>query len=176
MGRCCGGVWPRTLRGPAPGRPRRTAFRWSGSRRRLRRRRQPPLLLLLQWLPGPDRRLRPRLRDGRTPPPSHRHQGKAQGLQRPRSRPRQPPRRDRKSTRLNSSHLVISYAVFCLKKKKHKHVTLVVAVDVLDLAAVEVDGLDVVGGAVALVHDRVLGHVAQLEINIGTHIPESVMS
>src|SRR3989454_1561198 len=29
--------------------------------------------------------------------------------------------RDRKSTRLNSSHLVISYAVFCLKKKKKKH-------------------------------------------------------
>src|ERR1039457_7280393 len=29
-----------------------------------------------------------------------------------------PPRVDRKSTRLNSSHLVISYAVFCLKKKK----------------------------------------------------------
>src|SRR5256885_11780257 len=28
--------------------------------------------------------------------------------------------RDRKSTRLNSSHLVISYAVFCLKKKKNK--------------------------------------------------------
>src|SRR2546426_7536606 len=28
--------------------------------------------------------------------------------------------RDRKSTRLNSSHLVISYAVFCLKKKKQK--------------------------------------------------------
>src|SRR5688500_19789594 len=27
--------------------------------------------------------------------------------------------RDRKSTRLNSSHLVISYAVFCLKKKKN---------------------------------------------------------
>src|SRR5256885_8771625 len=27
---------------------------------------------------------------------------------------------DRKSTRLNSSHLVISYAVFCLKKKKIK--------------------------------------------------------
>src|SRR2546426_8513762 len=30
------------------------------------------------------------------------------------------PRADRKSTRLNSSHLVISYAVFCLKKKKKK--------------------------------------------------------
>src|SRR2546426_6164669 len=34
-------------------------------------------------------------------------------------RARDPPR-DRKSTRLNSSHLVISYAVFCLKKKKKK--------------------------------------------------------
>src|SRR5256885_12929755 len=30
------------------------------------------------------------------------------------------PALDRKSTRLNSSHLVISYAVFCLKKKKKK--------------------------------------------------------
>src|SRR2546426_2498439 len=29
---------------------------------------------------------------------------------------------DRKSTRLNSSHLVISYAVFCLKKKRTFHV------------------------------------------------------
>src|SRR5690349_24140183 len=28
---------------------------------------------------------------------------------------------DRKSTRLNSSHVEISYAVFCLKKKKQKH-------------------------------------------------------
>src|SRR2546426_4895498 len=36
--------------------------------------------------------------------------------------PRGPTRleQDRKSTRLNSSHLVISYAVFCLKKKKKK--------------------------------------------------------
>src|SRR2546426_3771662 len=42
----------------------------------------------------------------------------------PRRHARSPPRsgaRDRKSTRLNSSHLVISYAVFCLKKKKRKH-------------------------------------------------------
>src|SRR5256885_9752619 len=30
-------------------------------------------------------------------------------------------RADRKSTRLNSSHLVISYAVFCLKKKRAVH-------------------------------------------------------
>src|SRR2546426_5551863 len=33
---------------------------------------------------------------------------------------RSPYNTDRKSTRLNSSHLVISYAVFCLKKKKKK--------------------------------------------------------
>src|SRR5256885_9864673 len=32
--------------------------------------------------------------------------------------------RDRKSTRLNSSHLVISYAVFCLKKKIEPHTVL----------------------------------------------------
>src|SRR2546428_5526098 len=31
--------------------------------------------------------------------------------------------RDRKSTRLNSSHDQISYAVFCLKKKKKKNIT-----------------------------------------------------
>src|SRR2546430_12288402 len=30
---------------------------------------------------------------------------------------------DRKSTRLNSSHSQISYAVFCLKKKKNRHVS-----------------------------------------------------
>src|SRR5256885_4875023 len=30
---------------------------------------------------------------------------------------------DRKSTRLNSSHLVISYAVFCLKKKKRRSIS-----------------------------------------------------
>src|ERR1022692_4405121 len=36
----------------------------------------------------------------------------------PRDSGRLPP--DRKSTRLNSSHLVISYAVFCLKKKKDR--------------------------------------------------------
>src|SRR2546426_8025010 len=33
---------------------------------------------------------------------------------------------DRKSTRLNSSHLVISYAVFCLKKKKKKYNTTII--------------------------------------------------
>src|SRR5207244_6562123 len=37
---------------------------------------------------------------------------------RPHDSARVPPYRDRKSTRLNSSHQIISYAVFCLKKKK----------------------------------------------------------
>src|SRR5471030_3344594 len=40
------------------------------------------------------------------------------GVLPPAPRPRRP--RDRKSTRLNSSHLGSSYAVFCLKKKKKK--------------------------------------------------------
>src|SRR5690625_7065992 len=35
-----------------------------------------------------------------------------------------PEHRDRKSTRLNSSHVAISYAVFCLKKKKKQRVKL----------------------------------------------------
>src|SRR5438034_7758355 len=35
-------------------------------------------------------------------------------------RPPRDQKRDRKSTRLNSSHTVISYAVFCLKKKKER--------------------------------------------------------
>src|SRR6201995_1468825 len=41
------------------------------------------------------------------------------GQPRSRNRPRLLRRQDRKSTRLNSSHTVISYAVFCLKKKTH---------------------------------------------------------
>src|SRR6266480_5493595 len=38
----------------------------------------------------------------------------------PRRGPHHPRAVDRKSTRLNSSHMSISYAVFCLKKKKKK--------------------------------------------------------
>src|SRR5688572_31728538 len=37
-----------------------------------------------------------------------------------RAGPHEPPEPDRKSTRLNSSHSQISYAVFCLKKKKNE--------------------------------------------------------
>src|ERR1039457_7370727 len=43
-----------------------------------------------------------------------------------------PDKIDRKSTRLNSSHLVISYAVFCLKKKHTQHRTTKVLRDELD--------------------------------------------
>src|SRR3989454_7984338 len=44
----------------------------------------------------------------------------AMAMPRPRPLGTGEPQPDRKSTRLNSSHLVISYAVFCLKKKKKK--------------------------------------------------------
>src|SRR5437588_8458466 len=39
------------------------------------------------------------------------------------------PTKDRKSTRLNSSHTVISYAVFCLKKKKITDMDRIVGTD-----------------------------------------------
>src|SRR5438477_2134560 len=46
--------------------------------------------------------------------------GSLSGRQRRRARLLRSQRRDRKSTRLNSSHMSISYAVFCLKKKKNQ--------------------------------------------------------
>src|SRR5688500_19669356 len=57
---------------------------------------------------------------GRPGAPPHRRRWRGRGSPPPRGRARGTPARsrpDRKSTRLNSSHLVISYAVFCLKKK-----------------------------------------------------------
>src|SRR6266511_5998608 len=51
----------------------------------------------------------------RPPPAAHRGRGRAARLGGRGDRPLQA---DRKSTRLNSSHVKISYAVFCLKKKK----------------------------------------------------------
>src|SRR5439155_11177069 len=59
-----------------------------------------------------------------------RQEGQAADRVRAAHRPRRPPflpsreyprPADRKSTRLNSSHVAISYAVFCLKKKKKKY-------------------------------------------------------
>src|SRR5438874_13537902 len=48
----------------------------------------------------------------KSPPTDHRHQSAS-----PTFTAGSHPREDRKSTRLNSSHVEISYAVFCLKKK-----------------------------------------------------------
>src|SRR2546426_8383354 len=50
--------------------------------------------------------------------PGTEHEQHRRHRRRPPSRGDRLPGGDRKSTRLNSSHLVISYAVFCLKKKK----------------------------------------------------------
>src|SRR5438874_10708716 len=47
---------------------------------------------------------------------------------------------DRKSTRLNSSHVEISYAVFCLKKKKEKLSDLAISLNYTDTAAAAVIG------------------------------------
>src|SRR5260221_11072828 len=57
-------------------------------------------------------------RDGRLPHHRLPSARPAQGAQQHAFPHPLPGRRDRKSTRLNSSHTVISYAVFCLKKKK----------------------------------------------------------
>src|SRR5579884_4421881 len=48
--------------------------------------------------------------------------GRVAPARRPAHRRRRRCAGDRKSTRLNSSHVAISYAVFCLKKKKKKHI------------------------------------------------------
>src|SRR5438876_6399046 len=53
-------------------------------------------------------------------PTARRHRVAAPSRPRPPCRRSQRPCRDRKSTRLNSSHPSISYAVFCLKKKIYR--------------------------------------------------------
>src|SRR5215204_7359098 len=77
--------------------------------------RRPPRSTLFPYTtlfrPRPGRRTRPR------PDPARpRLRRRAQRVRVPGA-----PQGDRKSTRLNSSHTVISYAVFCLKKKKKKY-------------------------------------------------------
>src|SRR5438874_6141160 len=57
--------------------------------------------------------------DGRRVRPGARRRDEARDVRGP-GRHRRRRGRDRKSTRLNSSHVEISYAVFCLKKKKKK--------------------------------------------------------
>src|SRR5690606_40517530 len=72
-----------------------------------------------KWTHGHCRRRAPCRAD-----PHRGHAGRSRAARRRRQLPsgfRTPPG-DRKSTRLNSSHVKISYAVFCLKKKKTKMV------------------------------------------------------
>src|SRR3712207_7028935 len=68
-----------------------------------------PYTTLFRSVGRPDQRGDHRDRDGQLEGPD---EGRAQRI------PRLLPGGDRKSTRLNSSHANISYAVFCLKKKK----------------------------------------------------------
>src|SRR5256886_8515168 len=70
---------------------------------------------------------------------------------------------DRKSTRLNSSHSQISYAVFCLKKKNTDHLTLLVAI-LAGLASL------VVGGGNAVVDLELRPHIHQLAPPLETRI------
>src|SRR3712207_8009633 len=71
--------------------------------------------------PGEGRGVR-RVHRGRVHPPEHRlHEPALLALRGP-HRPREHSTLDRKSTRLNSSHANISYAVFCLKKKKQNNI------------------------------------------------------
>src|SRR5690349_22089796 len=86
----------------------------------------PYTTLFRSWRPAP-RRERGVDRDGR----GSRAVQASDGADRPglsaigpRSLGRRGPR-DRKSTRLNSSHVEISYAVFCLKKKKTQQIVLI---------------------------------------------------
>src|SRR5258708_21950591 len=74
-----------------------------------------PISVLLQaWKSSPPERLRPASRQYSGPP---RRGPRSANSNRNRRWRRSAPT-DRKSTRLNSSHQIISYAVFCLKKKK----------------------------------------------------------
>src|SRR5439155_23766239 len=78
-----------------------------------------PYTTLFRSKPAPQTPPRTRARLGqRTRLGAHRRDPRARGARR-KARPGvRHLERDRKSTRLNSSHVAISYAVFCLKKKK----------------------------------------------------------
>src|SRR3712207_7953313 len=89
--------------------PRSTLFPYTTLFRSHRHQRIDPLLEL--------QALHVRLDDGQRPQLLDQHLVHAHGAPPPASPPAHPAG-DRKSTRLNSSHANISYAVFCLKKKK----------------------------------------------------------
>src|SRR5256886_4406080 len=75
---------------------------------------------------------------------------------------------DRKSTRLNSSHSQISYAVFCLKKKKQTHVVIyIIDLDVdysLQVACANIVVLNY--GTLHLVCDLIGGSLSYTNISI----------
>src|SRR3712207_8876917 len=78
-----------------------------------------PNTTLFRSARGGDGRRRVAARD-RRPAPADAGRGAARGARGGRDGGRRIPPRDRKSTRLNSSHANISYAVFCLKKTKQE--------------------------------------------------------
>src|SRR5690349_21871419 len=77
--------------------------------------------------------------------------------------------RDRKSTRLNSSHVEISYAVFCLKKKvRYSNYIIEIAAgqaDVVVLSASQVGGVALLGARMMF---RVPRRIFLLQLNDGT--------
>src|SRR5256885_14098549 len=70
--------------------------------------------------PGEPQRSAAAAKAGADPVPASRPDPEVVAIAKRRTYTAEYKQRDRKSTRLNSSHLVISYAVFCLKKKKKK--------------------------------------------------------
>src|SRR5258705_3250410 len=82
------------------------------------------------------------------------------------------PNADRKSTRLNSSHLGISYAVFCLKKKKtlctpHSQSTLLYCNKFVSPDAV----FSVYTRAFVIMHNRWLSQLCSLDTGFAMSIP-----
>src|SRR5438552_6063831 len=79
--------------------------------------RRPPRSTLFPYTTLFRSKSRARTRRPRSPAPPMRAGGASEGPFGPDEGPDLVNRSDRKSTRLNSSHQIISYAVFCLKKK-----------------------------------------------------------
>ena len=57
----------------------------------------------------------------------------------------------------------------------HQDMPGVVGIEILDRTAVEIHHLDIVGSADALIHDRALGHITQLELHLSPQIARGVM-
>src|ERR1039458_4687652 len=77
-------------------------------------------------------------------------------------------RRDRKSTRLNSSHLGISYAVFCLKKFAHALVAAELALDLFQGRGSEVSHrspITQVRGQIAFLNDTATTEIYSLSLH-----------